>query len=168
MAIVTNMNHVHQSRTLKPRYARTQATPQAWSLDSTWKFSKDILPGSCMKRIGNGEVTLCGASDVPFGLCGNWIAPVFGIDEVTNDGNWDVAVWVLGNDAIMAVSAPAFDTTANWTTAKANLAAGQRVFLGPNANGLLTIKGSGECAFELVDVEDANTILVTGCAHTAS
>ena len=170
MAIITNMNHVHQSRTIKPRYARTQATPQAWMLDHTWDTADgDIFPGSCMKRIGGGEVSLCGASDIPFGLCGNWIAPVFGIDEVTGDGNWDVAVWVLGNDAVMAVSAPAFDTTAAWATAKTTLASGERVFLKPNAKGLLTIaSGEGEYVFELVDVEDASTILVTGCSAVVS
>ena len=169
MAIITNMNHVHQSRTIKPRYARTQATPQAWMLDHTWSTaSGDIFPGSCMKRVGNGEVTLCGASDVPFGLCGNWIAPVYGIDEITGDGNWDIAVWVLGNDAVMAIEAPAFDVTANWAAAKEALAGGEHVYLGPNANGLLTIKESGECVFELVDVEDATHILVTGCVGTGA
>lgn len=165
MAIITNMNHVHQSRTIKPRYARTQATPQNWMLDHTWSTATgDIFPGSCMKRIGNGEVTLCGANDVPFGLCGNWIAPVYGIDEITGDGNFNIAVWVLGNDAVMAIEAPAFDTTAAWATAKETLASGGRVFLGPNANGKLTIKNKGEFAFELVDVEDATHILVTGCS----
>lgn len=170
MAIYTNLNHVHQSRTIKPRYARTQATPQAWQLDPEWDVATaDIFPGSCMKRVGDGKVSLCGATDVPFGLCGNWIAPVYGIDEVTGDGNWDVAVWVLGNDAIMAVSAPAFDTTAAWATAKTTLASGGRVFLKPNAKGLLTIaSGEGEYVFELVDVEDATTILVTGCSAVVS
>lgn len=169
MAIFTNLNHTHQSRTIKPRYARTQATPQAWKLDPNWDTStKDIFPGSCMKRVGNGCVSLAGATDAVFGLCGNWIAPVYGIDEVTGDGNWDVAVWVLGNDAVMAIEAPAFDTTANWAGAKTSLSQGKKVFLAPNANGLLTIATAVEGEeptgpFELVDVEDANHILVTGC-----
>ena len=161
MAIITNMNHVHQSRTIKPRYARTQATPQAWKLDPEWDTATgDIFPGSCMKRVGDGNVTLAVEGDEAFGLCGNWIAPVFGIDEVTGDGNWDVAVWVLGNDAVMAIEAPAFDVEADWAGAKEDLAAGQKVILGPNAKGLLTIAEEG--AFELVDVEDATHILVCG------
>ena len=161
MAIYTNLNHVHQSRTIKPRYARTQATPQAFTLTSEWDTANgDIFPGSCMKRLGNGEVTLAVAGDKAFGLCGNWIAPVFGIDEVTGDGNWDVAVWVLGNDAVMAIEAPAFDVEADWAGAKETLAAGEQVFLAPNAKGLLTVADEGD--FELVDVEDATHILVCG------
>lgn len=161
MAIITNLNHVHQSRTIKPRYARTQATPQAWMLDPEWDTATgDIFPGSCMKRIGDGNVTLAVEGDEAFGLCGSWIAPVFGIDEVTGDGNWDVAVWVLGNDAVMAIEAPAFDTEADWAGAKEDLKSGKKVILGPNAKGLLTIAEDG--AFELVDVEDATHILVCG------
>jgi len=168
MAIYTNLNHVHQSRTIKPRYARTQATPQAWQLDPEWDVADaDIFPGSCMKRVGDGKVSLAVEGEAAFGLCGNWIAPVYGIDEVTGDGNWDVAVWVLGNDSIMAIEAPAFDTAADWAGAKAQLADGEKVFLVPNASGLLTIAtaADGEEAsgpFELVDVEDATHILVCG------
>ncbi len=167
MAIYTNMNHVHQSRTIKPRYARTQATPQAWTLDPTWNTATgDIFPGSCMKRSSDGKVTLATAAGEAFGLCGNWIAPVYGIDEVTGDGNWDVAVWVLGNDSIMAIEAPAFDTTADWAGAKEALKTG-KVYLDANNKGLLTIveAEAGETAsgpFELVDVEDATHILVCG------
>lgn len=160
MAIYTNLNHVHQSRTIKPRYARTQATPQAWTLAADWDSSNgDIFPGSCMKRCGDGEVTLATAAGEAFGLCGNWIAPVYGIDEVTGDGNWDVAVWVIGNDAIMAIESPAFDAEADWAGAKEDLKT-KKVFLDANAKGLLTIAEEGP--FELVDVEDANHILVCG------
>lgn len=168
MAIYTNLNHVHQSRTIKPRYARTQATPQAWTLAATWDTADgDIFPGSCMMRCSDGEVTLATTAGKAFGLCGNWIAPVYGIDEVTGDGNWDVAVWVLGNDSIMEIEAPAFDTKANWAGAKTTLAAGGKVFLDANAHGLLTIAtaADGETPtgpFVLVDVEDANHILVCG------
>lgn len=161
MAIYTNLNHVHQSRTIKPRYARTQATPQAWTLDAAWDTAAgDIFPGSCMKRIGDGQATLAVEGEKPFGLCGNWIAPVYGIDEVTGDGNWDIAVWVLGNDSIMAIEAPAFDVEADWAGAKEKLAAGEKVFLAPNAKGLLTVAEEG--VFELVDVEDPQHILVCG------
>lgn len=161
MAIITNLNHVHQSRTIKPRYARTQATPQAWKLDPKWDTaSGDIFPGSCAKRLGDGNVTLATAAGEAFGLFGNWIAPVYGIDEVTGDGNWDVAIWVLGNDAVMAIEAPAFDEEADWAGAKEDLAAGKKVFLDANAKGLLTIVEDG--FVELVDVEDATHILVCG------
>ena len=160
MAIYTNLNHVHQSRTIKPRYARTQATPQAWTLAADWDTATgDIFPGSCMKRVGNGEATLAVEGDTPFGLCGSWIAPVFGIDEITGDGNWDIAVWVLGNDSIMAIEAPAFDVEADWAGAKEDLKT-KKVFLAPNAKGLLTIADEG--VFELVDVEDDTHILVCG------
>ena len=160
MAIYTNLNHVHQSRTIKPRYARSQATPQAWQLDPEWDTADgDIFPGSCMKRCGDGKATLATEAGTAFGLCGSWIAPVFGIDEVTGDGNWDISVWVLGNDSVMAIEAPAFDAEADWAGAKEDLKSG-KVFLDANSAGLLTIAEEGP--FELVDVEDATHILVCG------
>ena len=164
----TNMQHVHQSRTLKPRYARTQATPQAVQLDPEWDGSKDIFPGSVLSRKANGKVTLADGKNAPAGLCGNWIAPVFGIDEVRVDGNWDVAMWVLDNSAIFAVEAPAFDVEGITAANVAELDAGKKVFLKANENGLLTYDGNTATAqsiAELVGMEGTNIILIAGCSN---
>lgn len=161
----TNLQHVHQNRTLKPRYARTQATPQAVQLDPTWDGSKDIFPGSVLSRKANGKVTLADGKNAPAGLCGNWIAPVFGIDEVRVDGNWDVAMWVLGNDAIFAVEAPAFDIEGITVDKLEEINSGKAVYLKPNENGLLTYDGNEQTAqtiAQLVGMEGTNIILIAG------
>lgn len=166
----TNMQHVHQSRTLKPRYARVQATPQAVQLDPEWDGSKDIFPGSVLSRKADGKVTLADGTNAPAGLCGNWIAPVFGIDEVRVDGNWDVAMWVLGSDAIFAVEAPAFDTEGITTTQLEELDAGKKVYLKANENGLLTYDGnepSAQTIAQLIGMEGQNVILIAGAEPAA-
>lgn len=175
MAIYTTMEHVHQSRTLKPRYARTQATAQAVKLDPKYDVSTgDIFPGTVMERIGNDKVRPLTSTGTPAGLSGNWCAPVFGIDEVRNDGNFDMSLWVLGNDAVFAISKPAFDTKADWTTAKTTLGTGAAVYLAADAKGLLTIeKTTGEnpapvtaptakTVAKLIDVESDGTIVIAG------
>ena len=169
MAIYTDMQHVHQSRTLKPRYARTQATPQAVRLDPAWDASKgDIFPGSVMTRLADGKVTMCNGTTAPAGLCGNWCAPVFGIDEIRKgSGDMDMALWVLGGDAIFAIEAPAFDTTADWNTQKTSLEAGKVVYLKSNSKGRLTPEADPQTATantvaRLIDLEGTKIILVGG------
>lgn len=169
MAIYTDMQHVHRSRTLKPRYARTQATPQAVRLDPAWSASKgDIFPGSVMTRLADGKVTICDGTTAPAGLCGNWCAPVFGIDEIRKgSGDMDMALWVLGGDAIFAIEAPAFDTTANWNAQKVSLEAGKVVYLKSNSKGLLMPEVAPQTATantvaRLIDLEGTKIILVGG------
>lgn len=169
MAIYTDMQHVHQSRTLKPRYARTQATPQAVRLDPAWDASKgDIFPGSVMTRLADGKVTMCNGTTAPAGLCGNWCAPVFGIDEIRKgSGDMDMALWVLGGDAIFAIEAPAFDQTADWNAQKTSLEAGKVVYLKSNDKGLLTPETAPQTATantvaRLIDLEGTKIILVGG------
>lgn len=167
MAIFTTMQHVHQSRTLKPRYARTQATPQAVRLDPEWDAAKgDIFPGSVLTRLSAGKVTLCDGTTAPAGLSGNWVAPVFGIDEVRNgSGDMDMALWVLDSSAIFAVSAPAFDTKADWAAKIEDLDAGKAVYLKSNDKGLLTIDGNAPTAntvARLIGMEGTTVILIAG------
>lgn len=169
MAIYTDMQHVHQSRTLKPRYARTQATPQAVRLDPAWDASKgDIFPGSVMTRLADGKVTMCDGTTAPAGLCGNWCAPVFGIDEIRKgSGDMDMALWVLGGDAIFAIEAPAFDQTADWNAQKTSLEAGKVVYLKSNEKGLLTPETDPQTVTantiaRLIDLEGTKIILVGG------
>lgn len=169
MAIYTDLQHVHQSRTLKPRYARTQATPQAVRLDPEWDAADgDIFPGSVMSRLADGKVTLCDGTKAPAGLSGNWCAPVYGIDEVRKGaGDMDMALWVLGGDAIFAIEKPAFDTGADWNTQKTSLEAGKVVYLKSNSKGLLTPETAPQTATantvaRLVGLEGTNVILVAG------
>lgn len=173
MAIFTTMQHVHQSRTLKPRYARTQATPQAVRLDPNWDASTgDIFPGSVLTRLADGKVTLCDGTKAPAGLSGNWVAPVFGIDEVRNgSGDMDMSLWVLDASAIFAVSAPAFDTKANWASTITDLNAGKAVYLKSNAKGLLTIDGnapSENTIARLIGMEGTTVILIAGAQPVAA
>ncbi len=175
----TDLQKVHQNRTLKPRYARTQATPQAVRLDPEFDASKgDVFPGSVLTLKGNGVVTVCDGTTDPAGLCGSWIAPVYGIDEIRgNGGDQDMAMWVLGNDAIFEVHAPAFDASADWAGAMAKVAAGKTVELVSNAKGLLTVPDDTATAAEgegtttptapkpvvrLVGMEGTNVLLIAG------
>ena len=169
MAIYTNIEHMHQSRTLKPRYGYSQATPQAVTLKADYDFTKgDIYPGTVMTRLANNTVTVCDGTNAPAGLSGSWAAPTFGIDEVRGrGGSYDMSLWVLGPDSVMAASKPAFDATANWTTAKTELTAGKAVYLKANAKGLLTLETAhavktAQTIAKLVDVESSDTIIIAG------
>ena len=168
MAIYTDIQHVHQSRTMKPRYARTQATPQSVRLDPTFTAaSGDIFPGSVLTSLDDGKVTLCNGTKAPAGLCGSWCAPTFGIDEVRKNGEMDMAMWVLGGDSIFAIEAPAFDTEADWAAQVASLKQCKVVYLKSSATGLLTPEAAPQTATEntiarLIGMEGQNVILVGG------
>lgn len=162
------MQHVFQSRTLKPRYARVQSTPQAVRLDPAWDAaSGDIFPGTVMSRIGDGKVTVCDGVKAPAGLSYNWCAPAYGIDEIRRGGQLDMSMVVMGPDAIWAVYAPAFDVEADFTAAAADLEAGKTVYLKSNARGLLTPEDdrqtqTANTVCRLIGVEGQSCILVAG------
>ena len=168
MAIYTDMNHVFQSRTLKPRYARVQSTPQAVTLDPEYDVTTgDIFPGTVMTRLSDNKVTVCDGTTAPAGMSYNWCAPAFGIDEIRRGGTLDMSMVVMGPDAIWAVYAPAFDTEADWTTAESELAEGKVVYLKPNDKGLLTLEAAHATATaatfcRLIGVEGADCIIVAG------
>lgn len=167
MSMYVPMNRVHQSRTIKPRYAKTQATPQAVRLDPAWDAKRDIFPGSVLSRKAKGYVTLCDGTNAPAGLSANFVAPVYGIDEVRGcAGDGDMAMWVLGGDAVFAVSLPAFDKAADWSGAADKMDAGKAVYLKANSDGLLTVEDAEQptkdSVCRLVGVEGDRTILVAG------
>ena len=168
MAIYTDMQHVFQSRTLKPRYARVQSTPQAVRLDPSWDpTTADIFPGTVMSRLGDGKVTVCDGVKAPAGLSYNWCAPAYGIDEIRRGGQLDMSMVVMGPDAIWAVYAPAFDTEADWAGAAADLEAGKPVYLKANAKGLLTLEDdqntqTANSVCRLIGVEGQSCIVVAG------
>ena len=135
----TSIDNVNINRTLKPLYAKTQATPQGWTWDTSWNTATaDVFPASVVYNKGNGEVSLCldATTHKPMGLCGNFIAPVYGVNEIQGVGS--VTVWVMGPDAMFEVYSPAFDTSASWITAEPDVA------LCANSVGKLTIAESGD------------------------
>ena len=141
MAIMVPANNPMQHRTIKPLYAKTQATNQAMTLDPAFTAaSGDILPGSVMSYLGDGVVTLCDGTKAPWGLSDSFCAPSLNIDEVRENGLNLMGVWRGGSDSQFSISAPAYDVTAGWTAQIANLKAGKRVYLMSNSKGLLTLE----------------------------
>lgn len=152
MALMVPANNPLQHRTIKPLYAKTQATNQSMTLDPTFTAaSGDILPGCVMSYLGNGVVTLCDGTKAPYGLADSFCAPGMNIDEVRENGLNLMGVWVGGEDSQFAIYPPAYDTAAGWTAEIANLKAGKNVYLKSNAKGLLTLE-------DTPDTKTANTI----------
>lgn len=106
---------------LRPLYGFEHATPRDMLLDPTWDKSVDIFPGMVMMGKASASsgvsdlVTLIDGTGVPIGLCGNYIAPVYGIDQTADSGVNAVAVWTIPVGSEFEILAPAFDTAATWT-----------------------------------------------------
>ncbi len=149
-----------QKRTIRPLYANHQATPWAGYLDPAWDKSKDIFPGSVMARSTREQFTLfTGATNqTPVGLSALWLAPQYGIDEVTPTGTNNFTVWIGDSQAMFEVLAPAFDTTANYTLATN----GSKQMLTGSADGLLTPTGVNHAnvVAELVDVTGTDKLTI--------
>lgn len=149
-----------QKRPIRPNYANHQATPYTGYLDPAWDKSKDIFPGSVMARTTREQFTLfTGASaQAPFGLSALWMAPQYGIDEVTPTGANNFSVWIGDSQATFELLQPAFDATANWTLADD----GSRQMLTGNSDGLVTPNGVNHfnVVGELIDVTGLDKILL--------
>jgi hypothetical protein len=102
-------------RTIRPLYAWTQSTPKSMFVDPAWDKSVDIYPGMALMKTAGENVTLLNTVGIPYGLSAFYLAPVFGIDEITEQGINACAVWTLESDAEFQILAPAFDTTVSWT-----------------------------------------------------
>jgi hypothetical protein len=111
----TPLNLSYLKRTIRPIYAFTQATPKAAFVDPAWDKSVDIYPGMALMKTSGDNVTLINGTGTPYGLSAFFMAPVLGIDEISDQGVNAAAVWVLSQDAEFEVLAPAFDTTVSWT-----------------------------------------------------
>lgn len=139
MALMVPANNPLQHRTIKPLYAKTQATNQSMTLDPTFTAaSGDILPGCVMSYLGNGVVTLCDGTKVPYGLADSFCAPGMNIDEVRENGLNLMGVWVGGEDSQFAIYPPAYNMAAGWAEHINDLKAGNNVYLKSNDKGLLT------------------------------
>lgn len=149
-------------RTLRPIYAQHQATTYGGFLDPTWNRSFDIFPGTVMCRITKEIFTpYTGAGNQkPFGLSALFVAPQLGVDEVTATGTNLFTVWVGAEQAEFEVLAPAFDSTANWTSA--NVTDGSFKLLTATNQGLLTPTGAttANAVAELIDVISPEKILI--------
>lgn len=107
------LNKSYLKRTIRPKYAFTQATPASVFLDPAWDYSVPIFPGMAMMKTVGDNVTLIDATGHPYGLCANYIGGD-GIDEITEQGVNSMAVWKLAPDAEFEVLSPAFDATLSW------------------------------------------------------
>jgi len=115
MLVVHNQNLAWIKRSLRPKYANTQATPKSVFLDPAWS-GVDLYPGMAMVKQAGQQVTLAAAaSDRVYGLCNFLEAPVLGIREITDQGINATSVWVLGPDSEFEIDSPAFDASLTWT-----------------------------------------------------
>lgn len=119
--IRTTVDKADIQRTIRVHYSHANATPKDCLLDPAWDRSIDIFPGMAMMSkstaaSGAGDVvTLVDATGLPFGLCGVYIAPVYGIDEPRDAGVNAIPVWTMNEGAELEILDPAFDSAATWT-----------------------------------------------------
>lgn len=111
----TPLNLSYLKRTLRPLYGWAQATPKSQFIDPAWDRSVDIYPGMCLMKTVGENVTLVDGTGDPYGLAAFFMAPVLGIDEITEQGINAVGVWALGPDAEFEVLSPAFNASLSWT-----------------------------------------------------
>lgn len=142
MAIVSNFA-TQEHRTLKPLFAKTQATFQDWPVDPS---RHDIMPGmvACMGPDGVRPST---GAERPLGLFSTY--RTHNVWEVPSAG-----VLVFGGGAMADVSRSVIDKDADWEAAEATLKSGGRVLLESDANGRLTV-GDGNPVCMLMSVGQA-------------
>jgi hypothetical protein len=145
----TTVANASQKRTIRPVYAHHQATPQAMTLYSGWSTATaDIYPGMVAQKVTGEVVTLSDGGDnatsgasPSYGLFAHFIAPVLGIDEVTDSGLNLVGVWVGGPDSQFEILAPAWDSelpTDFWSESSPNAA-----LVADSGDEILLVPGSG-------------------------
>lgn len=162
---VRDLNHIHENRPFKPLYARTQATPQDVTLNAEHEDDV-ILPGFVLSRFANGTVGVCDGTTAPAGISGTFHNSTMGIEEVGVDN--EMAMWVLGGDALFEVHAPAYDATQDWAALVADggdIADGKVIYLKAAAaatgvpKGALTIDGTtSEGTFTPATSPTANSV----------
>jgi hypothetical protein len=107
------LNKAWLKRSIRPKYAWTQATPDNVLLDSAWNRSVPIFPGMVAMKTRGDNVTLINNVGTAHGLFGEYIGGE-GIDDLAARGVNATAVWVMGPDSEFEILAPAFDTGASW------------------------------------------------------
>lgn len=166
------LNQSYIKRTIRPLYAFTQATPKAVFVDPAWDKSVDIYPGMALMKTTGDNVSLLNGTGHPVGLSAFYMAPAFGIDEITEQGVNAAAVWVLAPDAEFEILAPAFDETSSWVEPVNGTAALVHAFVDGAKRGKLCPVGatggtvSSRPVGRLVKVVSATKIVVGGLYGT--
>lgn len=167
------LNKSYIKRTIRPLYAFSQATPKSQFVDPAWDLSVDIYPGMCLMKTVGENVTLLNAAGNPYGLSAFYMAPAYGIDEITEQGVNACAVWVMSPDAEFDILAPAFDTGASWvepTTGAINLVSAYTEAAGAALRGKLCPAGTANAhptaIARLIKVISSTKITVGGLQGT--
>lgn len=169
-----SLQNAYIKRTIRPTYAFTQATPKSMFLDPNWNKSVDIFPGMALMKTAGENVTLLGSGGTPVGLSAFYCAPVFGIDEITEQGVNACAYWHMGSDAEFQILAPAFDTAVSWTDpgngtlqlVTAYTAGPKRGMLCPVGTSDSTNQPSSIAIGRLLEVNSATQITIGGLTGT--
>lgn len=156
--------------TLRPLYAFAQATPKSVFVDPAWDKSVDIYPGMVLMKTVGENVTLVNNVGVPYGLAGFFMAPVYGIDQITEQGVNAASCWVMSADAEFEILAPAFDTTASWVEpTDGTLALVYAQTAGASRGKLVPAGTSGASTrpvAKLLKVESTSAIIIGGLQGT--
>lgn len=164
--------------TLRPLYAFEHSTPRDMLLDPNWAKSIDIYPGMAMMAAATAAsgisdvVTLLDATGICIGLCGNYVAPVFGIDQTVDSGVNSVAVWSLPPGCEFEILSPAFDAAATWTFATNGTTTLVHAYTGASASarGVLCPAGatgaSAKPIAKAVSRPDTNRLIITGLTQS--
>lgn len=164
MALITNLANVRKNRPLKPRYSRTQSTAQAVTYKAATSESVELTVGTVLARRSDGTVFIFkNATDdtVPAGICLTYAKEM----EIANSN--DVAMLVMGNDAVWECLAYDSSLASALTTQAGYLDAGKEVFLTASSTGMLKVAGAGDAhVCKLIGVE-GKKIIITGCEVTA-
>lgn len=149
----TSVANVSAHRTCLPLYEIHQATPVATFLDAN--ETGQIYSGMVATKTGADEVSLCNATQAPFGLFAldknDVIDDLDGLDDLQ-----PFAVWQGGPDAYFQIDSPAFDDAQTYTISDGAVTA-----LYSNASGELTsVDGTGPPVAELIEVVSSTRIII--------
>lgn len=169
LRVPLNLSYIKS--TLRPLYAFAQATPKSVFVDPAWDKSVDIYPGMVLMKTVGENVTLVNGTGKPYGLAGFYMAPTYGIDQITEQGVNAASCWVMAPDAEFEILAPAFDPNATW--AEPTDGTGKLVTYwaaGPDRGKLVPLGQSNingntigtNAVARLLKVESASAIIVGG------
>lgn len=152
-----------KERTIKPLYAKTQATAQDWTLSKIDLAAKTLKPGYIMvagSEAGKPVATVSDGTKKPLGFNATWGTDI--MNEITDGEGTKTSIWVLGTDALFFLDKEVIDTTA--FTPSSGPQFGEVVYIGADANGKATIVSSKSLAVaKLIEVK-SNGIVIAGLA----
>jgi len=101
-----SLDNIFEQRCFRPIY-QNQAVAQGWLLDEDWVATDgDIFPGTVMYNIDGEHAGVATSTNTkkPVGICGDFLAPAYGITEQLNG---HINVWVLNKGALFDLDGPA-------------------------------------------------------------